>query len=36
MTEKIPKTMAEKFAVISALTDAFCATHLNEEYRLMT
>ena len=31
--ERIPKAMAEKFAAITALTDAFCAQHLNEEYR---
>lgn len=31
--EKIPKIMAEKFAAITKLTDGFCATHLNEEYR---
>ena len=31
--EKIPKSMADKFAVIAALVDAFCAKHLNEEYR---
>jgi len=27
--------MAEKFAAITALTDAFCAMHLNEEYRVL-
>ena len=27
--------MVEKFAAITALTDAFCATHLNDEYRLL-
>ena len=27
--------MAEKFAAITALTDAFCETHLNDEYRLL-
>lgn len=32
-TERIPKAMAEKFAAITALSDAFCAKHLNEEYR---
>lgn len=32
-TEKIPKAMAEKFAAITNLTDAFSAKHLNEEYR---
>ena len=31
--EKVPKALAEKFAAITTLTDAFCATHLNEEYR---
>jgi hypothetical protein len=33
--ERIPKAMAEKFAAITTLTDAFCAQHLNEEYRRM-
>ena len=33
MSEKIPKAMAEKFAAITSLTDAFCTKHLNEEYR---
>ena len=32
-SEKIPKAMAEKYSAISALIDAFCAEHLNEEYR---
>ncbi len=27
--------MAEKFAAITVLTDNFCATHLNEEYRVL-
>ena len=27
--------MAEKFAAITALTDAFCAKQLNEEYRVL-
>jgi hypothetical protein len=27
--------MAEKFAAITTQTDAFCAKHLNEEYRQM-
>lgn len=31
--EKIPKPMTGKFAAIAALVDAFCAKHLNEEYR---
>ncbi len=35
MSEKIPKIMADKFAAITSLTDAFCAKHLNEEYRQM-
>jgi hypothetical protein len=34
-SERIPKAMAEKFAAITQLTDAFCAQHLNEEYRRM-
>ena len=34
-SEKIPKPMTEKFAAITALIDAFCARHLNEEYRQM-
>ena len=33
MSEKIPKAMAEKFAAITPLTDAFCTKHRNEEYR---
>jgi hypothetical protein len=33
--EKIPKAMAAKFAAITALTDAFCAEHLNDEYRIL-
>jgi hypothetical protein len=32
-SEKIPKAMADKFAAIAALIDAFCAQHLNAEYR---
>ena len=35
LPETIPKAMAEKFAAITVLTDAFCAIHLNEEYRQM-
>ena len=31
--EKVPKALAEKFAAITALTDDFCAQHLNDEYR---
>jgi hypothetical protein len=34
-SERIPKAMAEKFVAITKLTDAFCAQHLNEEYRRM-
>jgi hypothetical protein len=33
MPETIPKAMAEQFAAITTLTDAFCAKHFNEEYR---
>lgn len=35
LSERIPKTMAEKFAAIAALVDVFCTKHLNEEYRQM-
>ena len=35
MTQQIPKAMAEKFAAITSLTDAFCEKMLNEEYRQM-
>jgi hypothetical protein len=34
-TEKIPKSMADKFAAITALTDSFCEQHLNDQYRSM-
>lgn len=34
-TEKIPRAMADKVAAITALTDAFCEKHLNEEYRVL-
>ena len=34
-TERIPRTMADKFAAITALTDTFCAKHLSEEYRAL-
>ena len=34
-TEKIPRATAEKFAAITALTDAFCEKHLNDEYRVL-
>ena len=33
--EKIPKPMVDKFSAITALVDAFCTQHLNEEYRRM-
>ena len=33
MSERVPKAMAEKFAAVTTLTDAFCARYLNEEYR---
>ena len=31
-SESVPKTMRERYDEIIALTDAFCAEHLNEEY----
>jgi hypothetical protein len=34
-TERIPRALAEKFAAITALTDAFCDKHLNDEYRVL-
>jgi len=33
--EKIPRAMQEKFADITALADAFCDHHLDEEYRTL-
>jgi hypothetical protein len=33
--DKIPRAMAEKFSAITALTDAFCEKHLNDEYRVL-
>lgn len=33
--ERIPLKMAEKYAAITALVDAFCAKQLNEEYRVL-
>jgi hypothetical protein len=33
--EKVPRAMAPKFAAITALTDAFCDKHLNDEYRAL-
>lgn len=35
MSERIPAALAETFGAITHLTDAFCAEHLNEEYRQM-
>jgi hypothetical protein len=32
MSEKVPKAMQAKFDEITALTDAVCTEHLNEEY----
>jgi hypothetical protein len=34
-SEKIPKSMAEKFTTITALTDSFSKKYLNEEYKVM-
>ena len=34
-TEKVPKAMAERFAAITALTDAFCGERLNDKYARM-
>lgn len=34
-TEKIPKSMMEKFSAITAHTDAFCKKHLHDEYRVV-
>ena len=34
-TERVPRALAEKFAAITALTDAFCDKHLNDEYRVL-
>ena len=33
--ERILQAMADRFSAITALTDAFCELHLNEEYRRM-
>jgi hypothetical protein len=33
--ERIPGAIAEKFSAITALTDAFCEKHLNDEYRVL-
>ena len=34
-SEKVPRAMAPRFAAITALTDAFCDKHLNDEYRAL-
>ncbi len=34
-TERIPRAVAEKFAAITALTDAFCEKQLDDEYRVL-
>lgn len=31
-SEKVPKAMAETFAAVTSLTDAFCLESLNEDY----
>jgi hypothetical protein len=31
-SEKVPKAMAETYAAVTAITDAVCREHLNEEY----
>lgn len=31
-SEKVPQAMAETFAAVTAVTDAFCREHLNDEY----
>ncbi len=31
-SEKVPKAMADTFAAVTAITDAFCREHLNDEY----
>ena len=33
--ERILRAIAEKFAAITALTDAFCEKQLNDEYRVL-
>lgn len=35
-SEKVPKTMAETFAAVTAITDAYCRAHLDEEYAQLT
>jgi len=32
-SEKVPKALQARFEEIGAITDAFCAAHLDEEYR---
>ena len=32
MSDKVPKTMQAKYDEITALTDAVCKEHLNDEY----
>lgn len=34
-TERIPRAIADKFAAITTLTDAFCEKQLNDEYRVL-
>jgi hypothetical protein len=34
-SEKVPKAMAETFAAVAAITDAFCRERLDEEYAQM-
>ena len=31
-SEKVPQAMAETFTAVTAITDAFCREHLNDEY----
>ena len=31
-SEKVPNAMAERYAEVTAITDAFCRDHLSEEY----
>ena len=31
-SEKVPKAMVETFTAVTAITDAYCREHLNEEY----
>jgi len=34
-SEKVPKPMQEKYQEITAITNAFCAQHLNDDYALL-